>query len=269
MVQTNPDHVWKALADPTRRALLDALRVGPLSTQSLAASFPHLSRFAVMKHRDVLVEAALITLERRGRETLHHLNATALVEGALRWVEPHIAGVWAGRLHALKSTLEHSGGGQAMSSTLRHIDLQQRVTIAAPRTRVFDAIVRDTGGWWGAPYMVKAEPTTRIAFEPRVGGIFGEVWSNGSGQAFATVEAIEAPRLIQLNGRFMMPGAIAGWLRFVLDEEAGRTALTLTHQAVGAISTETEQGFGAGWRELLGERLPALVERGQRLGHAR
>ena len=54
------DPVWKALSDPTRRAILDLLRDGPRKTTEIVESFPHLTRFGVMKHLDVLREAQLV-----------------------------------------------------------------------------------------------------------------------------------------------------------------------------------------------------------------
>ena len=54
------DHVWKALADPTRRKILDLLRDGPRQTTHIVESFPQLSRFGVMKHLDVLRDAGLV-----------------------------------------------------------------------------------------------------------------------------------------------------------------------------------------------------------------
>jgi len=48
------DGVWKALSDPTRRAILDLLRRGPRTTTAIVEAFPRLTRFGVMKHIDVL-----------------------------------------------------------------------------------------------------------------------------------------------------------------------------------------------------------------------
>ena len=60
---SNPlDPVWRALADPTRRDLLDLLRTGPKTTGQLVEAVPMLSRFGVMKHLGVLEEAGLLTV---------------------------------------------------------------------------------------------------------------------------------------------------------------------------------------------------------------
>ena len=74
-----PD-VWRALASPWRRRLLDRLRTAPATTGELAAGLPELSRFAVMQHLAVLTEAGLVLPERRGRDRVNHLNPVPLRE---------------------------------------------------------------------------------------------------------------------------------------------------------------------------------------------
>ncbi len=81
------DRVWKALADPTRRRLLDGLREGPRTTGNLASGF-EMSRFGVMKHLRVLHEAGLILIESRGRERWNHLNPSPIREIYHRWIRP-------------------------------------------------------------------------------------------------------------------------------------------------------------------------------------
>lgn len=81
------DRVWKALADPTRRRILDELRRGPRTTGKLAAGFD-MTRFGVMKHLRVLQEAGLLLVETRGRERWNHLNPTPIRQIYHRWIRP-------------------------------------------------------------------------------------------------------------------------------------------------------------------------------------
>src|SRR5512140_3291242 len=104
----NPDKldaVWKALSDPTRRAILDRLRDGPRTTSELVQAFPHLSRFGVMKHLDVLREADLVHTRDEGRQRVNSLNATPIRQIYERWVGP-FQEYWTGRLLDLKSAVE-------------------------------------------------------------------------------------------------------------------------------------------------------------------
>lgn len=99
------DLVFRALADPTRRAILDELRAGPRTTTQLVDAIGTMSRFGIMKHLNVLEEAHLIIVKHHGRERHNHLNAVPLRMIYERWVsayEDH----WAGSLTRLKSLAE-------------------------------------------------------------------------------------------------------------------------------------------------------------------
>jgi uncharacterized protein YndB with AHSA1/START domain len=99
------DAVFKALADPTRRRLLDELfkQDGqPLS--ALERGLP-MTRFGVMKHLRVLEEAGLVTTRRSGREKLHYLNTVPIRLVHDRWVSKY-AEPWAAALSGLKKTIE-------------------------------------------------------------------------------------------------------------------------------------------------------------------
>ncbi|HEX2341337.1 MAG TPA: metalloregulator ArsR/SmtB family transcription factor [Vicinamibacterales bacterium] len=98
------DPIWKALADPSRRRILDLLRDGPRTTWDLCASFES-SRFAVMKHLRVLEHARLILVRRRGRERWNYLNPIPIQSIYERWLTPYAA-LWAGELLDLKRTVE-------------------------------------------------------------------------------------------------------------------------------------------------------------------
>lgn len=79
------DDVWKALADPTRRRLLDLLKDRPQTTGQLCARFA-MSRYGVMKHLGILEEAGLIIVRREGRKRYNYLNAVPIRRIYERWV---------------------------------------------------------------------------------------------------------------------------------------------------------------------------------------
>jgi DNA-binding transcriptional ArsR family regulator len=83
------DRVWKALADPTRREVLDLLRDGPRTTGELCEAFPNLCRTAVMKHLDVLAQARLLLVQREGRQRWNYLNPVPIQEICERWLSEH------------------------------------------------------------------------------------------------------------------------------------------------------------------------------------
>jgi DNA-binding transcriptional ArsR family regulator len=102
------DAVFKALADPTRRALLDALRARNGQTLSELSERPDMSRQAVTKHLRILEAANLVASRKRGREKLHYLNPVPINDIAERWIDKFERG----RLQALgdlKHALEREG----------------------------------------------------------------------------------------------------------------------------------------------------------------
>jgi uncharacterized protein YndB with AHSA1/START domain/DNA-binding transcriptional ArsR family regulator len=99
------DAVFRALADPTRRSLLDELfRHDGQTLTELEAPF-EMTRFGVMKHLRVLEEAGLVIRRRRGRETLHFLNPVPIRLVHDRWVSKY-AEPWAAALSEIKHDLE-------------------------------------------------------------------------------------------------------------------------------------------------------------------
>src|SRR5712692_9937338 len=107
--------LWRALADPTRRRILDLLRERPRVTGEIAAQFP-ISRIAVMRHLEVLSEAGL---------------AAALL-----------------RLH---DTVEAEG--RHMTPIQPTIDIALDIEITGTPAAVFAALTKDVGGWWGHPFV--------------------------------------------------------------------------------------------------------------------
>jgi DNA-binding transcriptional ArsR family regulator len=84
------DHVFRALADPTRRALLDALfDLDGQTVVALCGRFPSMTRFGVMKHLAVLADANLVVTQRVGRTKLHSLNPIPIQQVADRWISKY------------------------------------------------------------------------------------------------------------------------------------------------------------------------------------
>jgi DNA-binding transcriptional ArsR family regulator len=99
------DEVFKALADPTRRRLLDELyKQDGRPLKSLEAGLD-MTRFGVMKHLRVLEQAGLVTTRKRGREKLHFLNPVPIRLIHDRWVSKY-AEPWTATLTGLKQALE-------------------------------------------------------------------------------------------------------------------------------------------------------------------
>ena len=99
------DQIWKALSDPTRRSILDALRKGSKTTTEIVEVFPEMTRHAVMKHIDVLRNAGLIVTHEDGRRRVNSLNSVPLRRIYERWMGP-FAELWSSTLLRIKDDAE-------------------------------------------------------------------------------------------------------------------------------------------------------------------
>lgn len=105
------DRLFRALADGTRRTVLDALRerdgrtLGELEAV-IAAAGRDMTRFAVMKHLRVLEEAGLVVTHKAGRFKHHYLNIVPLQQALDEWIEPMLAKPMARAMLQLKAKIE-------------------------------------------------------------------------------------------------------------------------------------------------------------------
>jgi uncharacterized protein YndB with AHSA1/START domain len=239
------DDVFKALADPTRRSLLDALyRADGQTLRALEAGLP-MTRFGVMKHLRQLEQAGLVVSRRRGREKLHFLNPVPIRLVHDRWVSKY-AEPWASALGGLKHNLEE-----------RNMEKVFEIYIKTTPERLWEAIT-DPGMRskynFGASIVSDFTPGSR--FEQRHGELL-----LGEGQ---NIEVDPPRRLVQ--------SMVALWGDDVKSEGTSRVTweispvgdsccLTVTHDQLreGA----NEQLYG-GWPMIL-SGLKTLLETGELL----
>jgi Predicted transcriptional regulators len=254
--------VWRALADPTRRALLDRLRAGPCTTGALAAGFP-VTRFAVMKHLDVLVAAGLVLVERRGRERLNYLNPVPIRRVNQRWLAPFAerpTNVTPSRpdLAGPPEPAEPSGVSMDISAVLTGvIDVRTHTRIQAPRPTVYTSLL-DIGSWW--PHRFR--DNSYVVLEPHVGGRFYEDWQNG-GTLYGTVTEITEDERLTVTGAMGTRGAVTGRFTVELtDTDDGQTVVTVAHQAFGQIDRERSEEYRRGWDSVLAVLTTHVTARG-------
>jgi DNA-binding transcriptional ArsR family regulator len=104
VVTSDVDKVFKALADPTRRRLLDSLRQDNGQTLGRLCGQVDMARQSVTQHLAVLEEANLVSTVRRGREKLHYLNPVPIHDIQQRWIAPFEQP----RLRALDAVRRHA-----------------------------------------------------------------------------------------------------------------------------------------------------------------
>jgi DNA-binding transcriptional ArsR family regulator/uncharacterized protein YndB with AHSA1/START domain len=259
---TRDERTWAALADPTRRRILDLLRKRPRTTGQLSEAFPQ-SRYAVMNHLNVLEDAGLINVRRQGRERWNYVNATPIRRIYERWLTPYQQ-LWASSLSRLGAIVEGEPSTIMAKPTeprVRHAGIEQVTEIAATPAVVFDALTTRIAHWWShVTYETTTRPDLRI--EPHAGGRFVE--RNGANERlYAIVTRFEPGKRLWMQGPMGLGGCVFGTITFDL-EAAGETAtrLSLAHHMIGDVDDESIAMYRGGWKALIEDNLRQYVSRG-------
>lgn len=263
------NNVWKALSDPTRRAVLDLLRLGPRTTGDLAGAFPGLTRYAVMKHLGVLESAGLLLVRREGRKRWNHLNAVPLRRVYERWVSRY-EDAWAGSLVRLKHAAERgerfeerevaeSDGTQDGTRAGRVVVIEQEVEIAASTATVFEAITKHIGRWF---WSGKKGELTPVAIEERAGGRFYREAPDGTCDLYGIVTAIRPGKLIRIEGSIGGKYATMSIFEFKIEADGEGSVVKLTHRMAGEVMDADVADYTEGWKDELGS-LKRFAETGR------
>jgi uncharacterized protein YndB with AHSA1/START domain/DNA-binding transcriptional ArsR family regulator len=217
---------FRALADPSRRLLLDRLfeRDGQ-TLGELCEWLPEMTRFGVMRHLGVLEEAGLITTRRFGREKRHYLNPVPIRLIHDRWISKYAEAV-AGTLSAMKDRLE----GRAMSTAMP--DHVYSVYIKAEPERIWRAMtdgVETEQYYYGTRVGSTWEPGARIVYE----------YPDGRVAADGEVLEADPPRRLAMtfHARWDPEIEAEGPVRMTWEVEPagdGSSRLTVTTSGAGA-----------------------------------
>jgi uncharacterized protein YndB with AHSA1/START domain/DNA-binding transcriptional ArsR family regulator len=224
------DAVFKALADPTRRSLLDELFRADGQTLSALEARVAMTRFGVMKHLRVLEDAGLVVTKRRGREKLHFLNPVPIRLVHDRWVSKY-AEPWASGLSELKQRMEASTMEKVFEIYIKTTPERLWEAITDPDLRrryTFGAVVESD--WTpGSTYRATGEPLglifagENLEVEPprRLVQSFEALWSDevkGEGTSRVTweIEPVEDSCRLTVTHDQLREGAnpelYGGWM---------------------------------------------------------
>jgi DNA-binding transcriptional ArsR family regulator len=252
--------LWRALASPWRRELLDLLRDQPRTTGELAAAIPDLSRFAVMQHLDVLTEAGVVLVRRQGRYRVNHLNPVPLRRFYERWVHP-LADTTAEEMLSLERAVTADRLGEpamtAATDQFRTVRLACELRFRTTPERLFHVMTQETLSWF--PHTYGEERVRRIVTEPRVGGALYEDWGDGAGHLYAHITVWDPPHRWSTRGR-LMPGTILD-SEYEIEPGDGDVVLKTLKVAVGPITEEEAAGINTyGDMRRFSEAIRAAVE---------
>jgi DNA-binding transcriptional ArsR family regulator len=226
--------LWRALASPWRRRLLDLLAEGPATTGTLAGRIPELSRFAVMQHLGVLTAAGVVIARRRGRDRVNYFNPVPLREWYERWVQP-LADADSASLLAIKREAEK--GEHVMSETIeqiRTVRLAYELRIVASAQRTFEVMTRQSLDW--NPRTYGGDRVRRVVLEAMVGGRHYEDWGDDAGHLYGQVTAYDPPKCWAIRGR-LHPGVLMD-SEYELIDVPGAVLVQVTKVAVGPMTEE-------------------------------
>lgn len=230
------ESVWKALASPTRRMILDLLRSGPKTTGDLVGEFTDLSRYAVMQHLEVLEQGNLLLVRREGRHRYNYLNAIPIQEVYERWVD-RFSGIAASRSLLLKRYVEREE--TQMAESIRTVRIESEMRLRAPAEVVFRAATTEQQAWY--PHNYGGERMKKIVFEEKVGGNLYEDWGGGLGILYGTVTYFDPPKAYCTRGHLKGGVLLEQWMQ--LEEEGDETIVRASTLCFGEISDEAEEGI--------------------------
>lgn len=248
------DKVFKALADPGRRLLLDRLRQDNGQTLGQLCEYLEMARQSVSQHLSVLEEANLISTVRRGRLKLHYLNPVPLQEIQYRWIQEFEYS----RLHALRA-LKHKAEEADMATPDGKPSFVYVTYIYSTPDTVWEALTDAdlTAQYWGHSNVSDWQPGSR----------WEHVRTDGSGVVDVAGEVIEASpphRLVITFGGADEAGR-PSVVRFDIEPHHDIVRLTVTHTD---IPTESDyETAAAGWAAVV-SNLKSLLETGHVLPQA-
>jgi uncharacterized protein YndB with AHSA1/START domain/DNA-binding transcriptional ArsR family regulator len=252
------DAVFKALADPTRRLLLDRLREHNGQTLRELCERLEMARQSATQHLDLLVGANLVTVVRRGRERLHYLNPARIHEIEERW----ISSFEKPRLQAISAIKKHAEE-YAMTSEPTSVPTYVYVTyIRATPEQVWQALTDAdlTARYWGHANVSDWRP--------------GSTWEHrrvdGSGAVDVVGRVIEAEpptRLVVTFDDAPDPGSPRepSVVTFLVEPYQDIVRLTVTHENLANL--DMLNGISQGWPAVLAN-LKSLLETGEVLPQA-
>ena len=229
------DKIFKALTDPTRRAILDRLREADGQSLSDLEDGVQMTRFGVMKHLRVLEDAGLIVTVKKGRFKYHYLNAVPLQEVIDRWVEPLIAAPTARGLLNLKAQLEE----REMLDMTPKPDFVHQTLIRCSQDALWDALTRaDQVAQYH--FMCSAADGDMIA----PGDAQRMIRADGSTMLVQRATTLTPKTRIELTFEPNWEGgAEASRVVFLIDPEGPHCKLTVEHYDI----PEGQDGVREGW----------------------
>ena len=256
-IEFDPDPIFRALADPSRRQMLDLLKAQPGLTVGQLAEHFAFSRFGAMKHLRLLEEVGLVVPRREGKTKRLYLNVIPIQAMYDRWISQYSA-LWASQLTTLKYELEGENTSMPATAQLQHVHV---VHIRTTPEKLWDALTR--------PELTRLYfHETEIMSDLCVGSTIEYILTHPDGrkEPAITGKVLEVVPLRRLVHTFSFPstGDDPTRVTYELEPVGDVVKLTLTHEGFEG-ETKTYQGIRTGWAPIF-DGLKTLLETGKPLG---
>jgi uncharacterized protein YndB with AHSA1/START domain/DNA-binding transcriptional ArsR family regulator len=247
------DLIFKALADDTRRMLLDRLRERDGQTLTELESRTGMTRFGVMKHLNLLEDAGLILTRKEGRFKYHYLNAAPLQQVVDRWIEPLTQQPMARALLDIKADLE---GAAAMAKAKPDFILE--TFIRTTPEKLWQAL---TDGELTKRYHFAAATLTG---EAKQGAAYAYVTPDGGTMLSGEILASDPPNRLEMTFTpGWIPNAKTSRCVYEITPVGGSVKLTVLHYDIPA----EQAGISEGWAKVTAS-LKSFLETGEGLSFA-
>jgi uncharacterized protein YndB with AHSA1/START domain len=251
------DPLFRALADPSRRRVLDLLKARPGTTVGELTGQFEFSRFAVMKHLRILEETGLVVSRRDGRVKRLYLNAVPIQTIYDRWISRYSA-LWATQLTSLKYHLEAEGTPMPAATQIRYVHV---VHIRTTPEKLWDALTR--------PELTRLYYYGMdIATDLRPGAVLEYARSEPDGSRKTVIAGkvleVDPPRRLVHSFAFLAKQDEPTRVTYALEPVGDLVRLTVTHEGFDG-ETETYQMVRGGWAPII-DGLKTYLETGRPLG---
>lgn len=253
--------IWTALADSKRRRIISLLAENPRTTNNLTEFFD-VSRFAIMKHLNVLEQANLIEVKREGRTRWNILN-----EDIAQFLRTKPTDDTESYQLTDISDLFPPQQQPVVRGTNGHAEpfcVDQNIRLHASRSQVFSRLMGGIDAWWWP----RVATESQVVIEPQVNGRFYEAFNRaGQGVLYGIITYIKQDEELRIAGTTELTEQMAhiflphNFVHITLETHNDTTQLTLKHFMIGLIDAATGDVCAQYWHSLLNKRLKPFIEK--------
>lgn len=250
---TNPTPI-EAFSDPTRRQLLERLRVGPCSVNDLV-DIVSVSQSAVSQHLRVLRAARLVQVQRQGQQRIYSLNPAGLAElrAYLETFWDQVLGAYQDA--AVTTTQENNPMNTGSMAHDTIVPVTKSFVVRLPVSSAFRLFTTDIGRWWPLKtHSVFGDQAINCAVDAQAGGRVYEIHADGRQSEWGRVLAWEPPRRLVCSWYPGRTAETAQELEITFEDDPGGTRVTLLHtgwERLGDQGPATRANYDHGWDGVL------------------